>query len=419
MTVSDRSQFGARPSDHSLPEEVLNGTPKSPVKMERIISWTRKHLRILLDDVVITELLFEVHEFGASDFASRDVSRVDVRTVDSAKQDGGVWHDRVHTEAVGGKNTCKQIKAAMLTRLSKMRKLLPFVRLSYAELSTHTWFDEKGERHVVNQADCGEQGKALMPLLFSIGIQGALEVVAGQLQDGDHVFAFLDDVNFLCQPHLVHTLHGMVEAVLWGDAGIANHTMHHRFPGFIARHDEGIWSTAKQLMLIDDVTNPECQQLASLTMRMGVLRLGCVLGIVDRRVADDQRSDVTSLSSAVPRAAGCLAELHEAAAVLDQQGFWWRPSWTELWQGKRPDSSEARDPGEWQHGWKYWASSVCDSSFRKTTMLTNRPASRRAHLRSHSGRNAGIAFAHCRTAHRVHDFPSLLPTPFSPPTCFE
>ena len=31
-------------------------------------------------------------------------------------------------------------------------------------------------------------------------------------------------------------------------------------------------------------------------------------------------------------------------------------------------------------------------------MLTNCPASRRAHLRSHSGRNAGIALAHCPTA---------------------
>ena len=122
-----------------------------------------------------------------------------------AKQDGGVWCDRVHTEAVGGKNTCKQIKAAMLTRLSKMRKLLPFVRLSYAGLSSHMWFDEKGERHVVNQAEGGEQGNALMPLLFSIGIQGALEVVAGQLQDGDHVFAFLGDVNF-CANHIECTL---------------------------------------------------------------------------------------------------------------------------------------------------------------------------------------------------------------------
>ena len=168
-----------------------------------------------------------------------------------------------------------------------------------------------------------------MPLLFSIGIQGALEHLAGQLQDGEHA------------------------------------------------------------------SDPEHQQLASFPMRMGgfgtavgnTLCRNCVLGIMGRRIADDQGSDsldcavVTSLSSAVPPA-GCLAELHEAATI-NQQGFWWRPSWTALWEGKRPDASEARDPGEWRHGWQYWASSVSDSSFRKTT--TNRPASRRSHLQSHSG----------------------------------
>ena len=49
------------------------------------------------------------------------------------------------------------------------------------------------------------------------------------------------------------------------------------------------------------------------------------------------------------------------------------------------------------HGWQYWASSVLDSHFRKNLMLTNRPDSRQAHFRSHSGRNAGFAFAHAPT----------------------
>ena len=118
------------------------------------------------------------------------------------------------------------LRAAMLTRLSKMpeaRKLLPFVRLSYAGVSSYTWFDEKGERHVVNQAEGGEQGDPLMPLLFSIGMQGALEHHAGQLQEGEDVFAFLDDVYILCEPHRVHTLHTLLEAALWSVAGIRLH----------------------------------------------------------------------------------------------------------------------------------------------------------------------------------------------------
>ena len=93
---------------------------------------------------------------------------------------------------------------------------------------------------------------------------------------------------------------------------------------------------------------------------------------------------------------GCLEELRAAAAHLDRQGFWWRPSWTELREGK-PPQHDARDPGEWPHGWQYWASSVTDTHFRRISMLTGRAASFRAHLRSHSGLNAGIVLSHAPT----------------------
>ena len=43
------------------------------------------------------------------------------------------------------------------------------------------------------------------------------------------------------------------------------------------------------------------------------------------------------------------------------------------------------------------ASSVLDTSFRKSSMLTGRPPSRQAHLRTHSGLNGGIVFAHAPT----------------------
>ena len=397
------------------------------------------------------------------------------------------------------------LRAAMLTRLSKMsnaRKLLPFVRLSYARPSSYAWFDAKGERHNVRQAEGGEQGDPLMPLLFSIGIQSALEVVAGQLHHGENVCAFLDDVYILCQPARVHVLHSVLEATLlsvagirlnqgktrawnkgaivpesiddispdaWQPAGIkvlgtpigsdeyvadrmseriakesalwhaiptipdlqcawqlllqsanprANHAMR-TLPPSVSRayceaHDKGIWSTAKLLIGVSGSTDTEeVHQLASLPMRMGGLGLRSAtrcaaaafwaswadaLPMIRDRTPQIANLVLTSLSSGVPPSSGCLAEVHAAATELDHQGFWQRPSWNEIWQGKRPDPSEARDPGEWQHGWQYWASSVTDSFFRKTTMLTSRPASRRAHLRSHSGRNAGIALAHAPTA---------------------
>ena len=90
------------------------------------------------------------------------------------------------------------------------------------------------------------------------------------------------------------------------------------------------------------------------------------------------------------------------------KGFWWQHSWAEFRDGKRPPQNDARDPGEWPHGWQYWASSVSDTHFRRISLLIGRPASRRAHLRSHSGHNAGIALSHTPTAPEYTVPPHLL-----------
>ena len=58
----------------------------------------------------------------------------------------------------------------------------------------------------------GEQGDPLMPLLFAIGIQGALEEVAVSLEPGEQLCAFLDDVCALCLQQL--------GAEAWQPAGI-------------------------------------------------------------------------------------------------------------------------------------------------------------------------------------------------------
>ena len=119
--------------------------------------------------------------------------------------------------------------------------------------------------------------------------------------------------------------------------------------------------------------------------------------------------------------------MQAAATELDQKGFWWRPAWAELHAGRRPPQSETREPGEWPHGWQYWASSVLDTHFRKNSMLTNRTASRQAHLRSHSGRNAGVVFSHSPTTVEFTVPPHLfrvlllerlqLPLPLTEATC--
>ena len=51
-----------------------------------------------------------------------------------------------------------------------------------------------GNPHDITQAEGGEQGDPLMPALFSLGQKAALQAVQQQLQPGEALYAFLDDV---------------------------------------------------------------------------------------------------------------------------------------------------------------------------------------------------------------------------------
>ena len=86
------------------------------------------------------------------------------------------------------------------------------------------------------------------------------------------------------------------------------------------------------------------------------------------------------------------------------------PTWSEVRAGTRPPDAAEGESGEWQHGWQFWSSSVTDACFRKLTLLSGRSASSRAHLRSYSGRNAGVALAHCPTAPEFTILPHLFRT---------
>ena len=106
-------------------------------------------------------------------------------------------------------------RSALLARWLEMpgaREILPFVRLSCAQPSCYGWHEQQGRRRTVTQAEGGAQGDPLMPLLFSIGIQGALEEVARSLERGEQLCAFLDDVYLLCQPSRVKTLYTVLSA---------------------------------------------------------------------------------------------------------------------------------------------------------------------------------------------------------------
>ena len=78
-------------------------------------------------------------------------------------------------------------------------------------------------------------------------------------------------------------------------------------------------------------------------------------------------------------------------------GFVGRPSWEELRQGAKPGPYEA-EPGEWPHGWQYFASSASEHHFTETVFLAQSCAADKAHLRSHSRAGCADFLRGCPTA---------------------
>ena len=67
----------------------------------------------------------------------------------------------------------------------------------YGRVSRYVYVLETGEVKEILQGDGGEQGDALMPELFALGLDDALKEISGTLQEGELVFAYLDDVYLL------------------------------------------------------------------------------------------------------------------------------------------------------------------------------------------------------------------------------
>ena len=86
---------------------------------------------------------------------------------------------------------------AMLEGLRKVPggdQVLSFVLMFYCTPSTYLWNDSNRDLHQIEQGEGGEQGDALMPLLFSLGQHQALEAVQRQLLLDERLLAFLDDI---------------------------------------------------------------------------------------------------------------------------------------------------------------------------------------------------------------------------------
>ena len=103
-------------------------------------------------------------------------------------------------------------------------QLLPFVRTFYGQPSVFLWEDEVGEVHQIHQGEGGEQGDPLMPLLFSLAQHSALAAAHERFNEGEHLFAFHDDLYTVCLPERVGELHRVLAHELAAQAHI---TLHH------------------------------------------------------------------------------------------------------------------------------------------------------------------------------------------------
>ena len=75
--------------------------------------------------------------------------------------------------------------------------MLSFVRVFHSSPSAFLWEDDEGTVHTIHQGDGGEQGDAMMPLLFCLGQHAALEATQRGLNPNEKLFASLDDLCLL------------------------------------------------------------------------------------------------------------------------------------------------------------------------------------------------------------------------------
>ena len=101
---------------------------------------------------------------------------------------------------------------------------LPFVRMFYTETSHYVWHDGNGQPHVVTQAEGGEQGDPLLPALFSLGQHQALQAAHEQLQAGETLYAFLDDIYVTVSPERVRPVYDLLSEQLFNHTRIQLNT---------------------------------------------------------------------------------------------------------------------------------------------------------------------------------------------------
>ena len=93
---------------------------------------------------------------------------------------------------------------------------------------------------------------------------------------------------------------------------------------------------------------------------------------------------LAALADRQPPRDSFAAELQGARATLVSEGFDACPTWAQLADGARPpEADEMGEPGEWRHGWQFFASNKREHYFRRTSVLSCQGAAACAHTRAH------------------------------------
>ena len=154
---------------------------------------------------------------------------------------------------------------------------------------------------------------------------------------------------------------------------------------YSASHDSGMWQAVATLLgrMPGNTTQQEmARDIATLPMRLGGLGLRSATRVAPAAFWASWADALPMLSQRLPALTdeimqsldsvhdgGCLEQLQAAGLSLDRGGFLQRPEWAQLRAGARPPLIPSDEPGDWQHGCQYHASSPLEHHFRETVIL--------------------------------------------------
>ena len=101
--------------------------------------------------------------------------------------------------------------------------MIPFVHMFYSSPSSYLWEDDSGVVRTIQQGEGGEEGDALMPLLFCVGQHADLEKLQAMSRPNERLLAYLDDVYVVSKPDWVGAVYTALQESLWVHVRIRVH----------------------------------------------------------------------------------------------------------------------------------------------------------------------------------------------------